>query len=402
MIYPRKQSSSVELLIGNDYYLDIILPQKIEVQAGLYMLGSKLGWILSGRTAEITIDTTEASMLILTYGAEVQTETSMFTEVDKSLPLKPNFEEFWRLESIGITDSPVESDNSVAFNKFNETLGYENGRYTVTWPWKNEKPNLPENRTLAVGRLKSLVRRMKDNPDLIQKYDDIIKDQLRQSIIEKVRIESNSTPKHYIPHHEVVNPTKATTKVRIVYDASDKTKPENNSLNECLYRGPILLHNLTGILLRFCMKQIAMVADIEKAFLQVGLQEDAKDVTRFFWLKNKTLTNVENNIQAYRFCRVPFGIICSPFLLVATIDHHLRISDSNTAQNIKDNIYVDNFITGTHSVYQAKEFYSKSKEIFESASMNLRDWMSNSDEVLNQIPNEKRSKMVNSSICKGW
>ena len=37
------EPSSVELLIGNDYYLDIILPQKIEVQAGLYMLGSKWG-----------------------------------------------------------------------------------------------------------------------------------------------------------------------------------------------------------------------------------------------------------------------------------------------------------------------------------------------------------------------
>ena len=92
----------------------------------------------------------------------------------------------------------------------------------------------------------------------------IIKDQLRQGIIEKVRIESTNTPKHYIPHHAVVNPTKASTKVRIVYDASAKTKPENNSLKKCRYRGPILLHNLTGILLRFRMKQIAMVADIEK------------------------------------------------------------------------------------------------------------------------------------------
>ena len=147
------------------------------------------------------------------------------------------------------------------------------------------------------------------------------------------------------------------------------------------------------------MKQIAMVADIEKAFLQIGLQEDAKDVTRFFWLKDKDIRNVENNIQAYRFCRVPFGIICSPFLLAATIDHHLKFFNSNTAQNIRDNIYVDNVITGTQSILQAKEFYSKSKKIFESASMNLRDWMSNSDEVLNQKPiydraNSERMKIL--------
>ena len=144
-LHKETESSSVELLIGNDYYLDTILPQKIEVQAGLYMLGSKLGWILSGRTSEITNDTTESSMLIMTYGTEIQKEASMFTEADKSLPLKPNFEDFWRLESIGIADSPVESENRVAFKKFNETLRYEKGRYTVTWPWKDEVPNLPEN-----------------------------------------------------------------------------------------------------------------------------------------------------------------------------------------------------------------------------------------------------------------
>ena len=39
----ERETSSVELIIGNDYYLDIKLPQKMEVQPGLYMLGSKLG-----------------------------------------------------------------------------------------------------------------------------------------------------------------------------------------------------------------------------------------------------------------------------------------------------------------------------------------------------------------------
>ena len=47
------------------------------------------------------------------------------------------------------------------------------------------------------------------------------------------------------------------------------------------------------------MKKIAMVADIEKAFLQIGLQEDGKDVTRFFWLKDKNIIDIENNIQTY-------------------------------------------------------------------------------------------------------
>ena len=57
------------------------------------------------------------------------------------------------------------------------------------------------------------------------------------------------------------------------------------------------LVSLTGIFLRFCLNQIAIVADIEKVFLQIGLLEDAKDVKRFFWLKNKSRLTVDNNIQ---------------------------------------------------------------------------------------------------------
>lgn len=83
--------------------------------------------------------------------------------------------------------------------------------------------------------------------------------------------------------------------------------------------------------------------------------------------------NTENNIQVYRFCRVPFGIISSPFLLGATLQHHLSRYDSNTAKKISENIYVDNVITGTDSVNDATIFYKESKQIFQNASMNLRD-----------------------------
>ena len=394
----ERETSSVELLIGNDYYLDIILPQKMEVQSGLYMLGSKLGWILSGRTSEIIERTVEPNMLILTHGKGIESETTFLTCLDKSLPTKPNVEDFWKLEAIGINDSPIESDDDIAQKKFSETLKYEQGRYTVSWPWKEDQPDLPENRNLALGRLKSLVIRMKNNPELIQKYDDIITDQLNKGVIEKVGCESDSLIKHYIPHHAVVNPAKATTKVRVVYDASAKSKPENKSLNECLYRGPILLQNLTGILLRFRLNKIALVADIEKAFLQIGLQDEAKDVTRFFWLKDKDTLGVENNIEMYRFCRVPFGIISSPFLLAATIDHHLKNCNNDEGETIRENIYVDNVITGTQSIQEAVHLYNVSKQIFKGAAMNLRDWMSNSQEVLNEIPLWDRANRENMKV----
>ena len=80
----------------------------------------------------------------------------------------------------------------------------------------------------------------------------------------------------------MINLTKQTKKLRVVYDASAKTRQTHQSLNDCLYRGPVMLHDLCGILLRFKLPNVALVADIEKAFLKIWLQRDQRDVTRFF------------------------------------------------------------------------------------------------------------------------
>ena len=234
----ERESSTIELLIGSDYYLDVILPQKVEVQPGLYLLASKLGWLLSGRTSQYTDGKQEeANMLILTYGTDMESETNLYTNADRSLPTKASLENFWKLETIGIDDSPVDPLDVEVHQSFHDSLQYKDGRYHASWPWKYEHPPLPENRELAFGRLKSLITKMKNNRELATQYDNVIQDQLRLGVIEKVKPGSSDSIKHYIPHHAVVNPFKTTTKVRMVYDASAKTKQENKSLNDCLYRG---------------------------------------------------------------------------------------------------------------------------------------------------------------------
>ncbi|XP_063427160.1 uncharacterized protein LOC134710700 [Mytilus trossulus] len=45
----ENESSEIDLLIGNDYYLDLILARRLEVQPGLYLFASKLGWMVTGR-----------------------------------------------------------------------------------------------------------------------------------------------------------------------------------------------------------------------------------------------------------------------------------------------------------------------------------------------------------------
>ena len=159
-------------------------------------------------------------------------------------------------------------------------------------------------------------------PETIEQYNAIIQDQLK-GIIEKVTGTTNDTKFiHYLPHHCVTKPYSTTTKLRIVFDASGSCGKESKSLNDCLLSGPNLLPDLCSILVRFRLSPVAISSDIEKAFHQVTLAEQDRDVTRFLWLNDTGQAVTPANIEVLRFCRVPFGVKSSPFLLSATINHH--------------------------------------------------------------------------------
>lgn len=98
-------------------------------------------------------------------------------------------------------------DNSIHYNA-------DNCRYEVTWPWKEEGPELPDNYELALGWFNSHIRRRMNHPEKSRKYNIIIQDQIKRGMVEKVLEEDPDTAKHYIPHHKVSTPDKTTTKPR--------------------------------------------------------------------------------------------------------------------------------------------------------------------------------------------
>ena len=121
---------------------------------------------------------------------------------------------------------------------------------------------------------------------------------------------------------------------------------------------------------------------LRKAFLQLNLREADRDVTRFLWLKDIRKPVSPDNLKVFRFCRVPFGVISSPFLLSATIQHHLETTGTPDAQEVLRNTYVDNVIHGKTTIDEAVTHYQSTKSIFAAAGMNIREWSSNSEEVL--------------------
>jgi len=87
--------------------------------------------------------------------------------------------------------------------------------------------------------------------------------------------------------------------------------------------GPNLSSEIFAILLRFRLYPTAIVSDITQAFLQLSLDEKDRDLTTFFWYKitqdSEGHYHTTDEFMTYRFTRLPFGLICSPFLLSAAV-----------------------------------------------------------------------------------
>ena len=64
-----------------------------------------------------------------------------------------------------------------------------------------------------------------------------------------------------------------------------------------------------------------MTADIEKAFLMIGITPSDRDMLRFLWLQNPH--DVESGFMELRFTRLVFGLRPSPATLGSVISHHL-------------------------------------------------------------------------------
>ncbi|XP_063544905.1 uncharacterized protein LOC134753073 [Cydia strobilella] len=377
-------SGPVQILVGNEYYCNITYEKKVQLDSNLFLIDSALGWIISGRTESQLSD----EPYVVTY-----TQTCIETKLHQPDPplCDADIKSLWELECIGISDSPRATREEEAIKYFNDTTVNLNNRYTVSWPWITYPPDLPNNFGMAFGRLSSLLKRM--DQDTLLAYSDTFKQQLDKGIIEIVPTSRMSMGNlvHYLPFHGVHHRGKP---MRIVYDASSKSSKDTKSLNECLYRGPLMLEDLTGLLIKFRTHQIGLTSDIEKAFLQMALHEKDRDVTRFLWLKDTSKPVSQDNLLYLRFCRVPFGVISSPFLLNATIKHHLSKAEDQQVKQKANDIYVDNFVSGSNTTDEAMELYRNLKGSFQDISMSLRDWSSNSKEFMKKVSDTYKKDKV--------
>lgn len=265
-----KEELVIDLLIGSHYLWEFQRGRTIQGESEEPVaVETELGWVLSGPLKR--------------KGSNSEQEVSVnFVAHDSLAIAKDSLEgavnQLWDLESLGIKPSDEVHES------FESDISFTDGRYSVKLPWKQGHEPLPSNYANSLSRMKSQIKRLKREPEVLTEYDSIIKDQLSSGVIESVTELERACKVHYLPHQAVIRKDAETTKLRIVYDASAKEDKNETSLNDCLHTGPSFTPLLFEILVRFRENRVALVGDIEKAFLNISVNVNDRDCMRFLWV----------------------------------------------------------------------------------------------------------------------
>ena len=139
-------------------------------------------------------------------------------------------------------------------------------------------------RSYVLGALKATERRLKRSPEEAKVYQKQIEDMIKRVAARKLtqrEMDEYNGPKFYISHHEVLKPENESTPCRIVFNSSANFR--GHILNEYYAKGPDMLNNLLGVLLRFRERAVAMVGDIGKMFHAIDIPLVDQMTHRFLW-----------------------------------------------------------------------------------------------------------------------
>ena len=91
-------------------------------------------------------------------------------------------------------------------------------------------------------------------------------------------------------------------------------------------------------------------------------------------------------------------IISSPSLLESTVKHHLESTGTPVTEQTIHDIYVDNVISVVNTMDNVIQCYKEIKQSFKEALKNMRDWGSNSTDILKIVPADDCNQQVISKV----
>ena len=380
------EGGSVDLLIGSNYpEMSVCLDERIGNRDEPIARLTPLGWSCVGRFYDHT-----TYLTCCTVETVHHCYNGVMNDIDEQLRRLWN----WDISGPDIEDGKFTVEEKKAWDIVMTSLLKLEDRFQVAIPWREEIPALPDNRETATKRLRSLEASMRKRPEIAERYQEVFNANIEKGYIRKVESTEAESLGWYLPHFAVIREDKATTKVRIVYDAAATF--QGTSLNDRMYTGPNLQSDIVEILLRFRRSPICLIGDIKEMFNQVVLDPKDRKFHRLLWRNFDT----SKPIETYEAVRLVFGDRASPFLAQFVMQHQAKLMETEhpeVAELILNSIYMDDAIDSFESPDAAIKIRDELTEVLKQAGMHIRRWCSNSLDVLDGVPAEDVAVGVNLS-----
>ncbi|XP_065076052.1 uncharacterized protein LOC135699688 [Ochlerotatus camptorhynchus] len=293
------------------------------------------------------------------------------------------------LEEAGVSVEvlPESAEDRRAREILESTTQRVGDRFVTGLLWKEDDPSFPDSYPIAARRMKSLGKRLSQNPQLLQNVrNQLIEYQTKGYCHKATTYElSEVDPKKvwYLPLNIVINPNKP-NKVRMVWDAA--TSVRGVSLNSKLLKGPDFLTSLPSVVCKFRQYSIGFGGDIREMFHQLMIRPEDKQALRFMF-----------DGEIYVMDCAIFGATCSPSQALFVKDRNaseflMQFPDAVDA--IVNRHYVDDYFDSTETVEEAVKKANEVRYIHSKGGFEIRNWVSNSTEVLQQLGESKRNQIV--------
>ena len=309
-------------------------------------------------------------------------------------------EQLEKLWSTDFADSVVSSsvnssiEDKRALEMMEQSLKVVNGHFQVGLPRRTNPPYLPNNRLMVERRAALLKKRLLRDEDLFSKYNATMNEYIEEGHAERVptdKLQPGDRPVWYLPHHPVTQPLKP-EKVRVVFDCAAQFA--HTSLNHQLLQGPDLTNNIVGVLTRFRQEFVGLVANIQSMFHQVRVEPRDCDALRFLWWPGGDFSA---ELTEYRMVKHSFGATSSPSVVDLCLKKTAEMDggwNSEVANVIKRNMYVDDLMKSTETRADAILLVHKVKEQHSKGGFHLTKWCSNDRRGLAVVPEPDRARPV--------
>lgn len=233
-------------------------------------------------------------------------------------------------------------------------------------------------------------RKFNNDSDFSQQYHDFMREYEDLRHMSPIIAPSETSQGHacYLPHDGMLKLTSTITKLRVVFNGSQRSVT-GDSLNGRLLPGLNLLPSLPDILLSWRRHRFVLAADIEKMYRQILVDPEDRDVQRILWRDTQ-----RDPVREYKLNTVTYGLTCAPFLAVRTLRqlaHDERTSYPLGTEAILHDTYVDDVLTGASSLAEATYIRDELIEICKAGGFTLRKWTANNLTLLHDVPDEHRA-----------